>query len=175
MKINPLDAHDRLAHLKQDQSDIIAQGASDCLLKNSLSLALQEKSDYIYIFAHPRTDEDGVTKRMLWQPRLSKPKAQTNSYLFRAQSKTDTMEIIWLLPPREMWKQYTKGMVTEDDLTLYSINMFKDKREDLEKADIKDYPEDVSRRILRQVIDEHRQAIKSTRMMDKLWFPTLKI
>jgi hypothetical protein len=175
MKINPLDAHDRLDHLKKDQSNSIAKGASDCLLKNPLSLSLQEKSEYIYIFAHPRTSEDGVTKKMYWQPRLSKPMAQTNSYLFRAQSKSDVMEVCWLLPPREMWSQYQRGKVTEDDLTLWSINMFKDKREDLERPDPNDYPESVGRNILRQVIEEHRQSLRHTKMMDNLYFSMLKI
>ena len=111
MKINRLETHDRLIHFKAEQSLNIAQGANDCLTKNRLSLALQERSPYIYIFAHPRTADDGVNKRMLWQPRLTRPKAQTNSYLFRAKSHSDICEICWLLPPREMWKTYDKGTI----------------------------------------------------------------
>ena len=76
MKINRLEAHDRLLHFKNDQNSTIQQGAEDCLKKNPLSLALQDHSPYIYIFAHPRTADDGVNKRLLWQPRLTKPKAQ---------------------------------------------------------------------------------------------------
>src|ERR1700685_1507363 len=106
MKIDRLETHDRLEHFVNDQWATISQGASDCLLRNPDSLALQEKSPYIYIFAHPRTHDDGVSKRMLWQPRLTKPKAQTNSYLFRAASKSDVLMICWLIPPREMWNQY---------------------------------------------------------------------
>ncbi len=140
MKVNKLEAHDRRQHFLEDQSKTIWQGADDCLNKNEDSLALQEKSPYIYIFAHPRTADDGVTKRLLWQPRLTKPKAQTNSYLFRAQSRTDIVEICWLIPPREMWKQYQKGNVCESDLTLWSIDQFINNREGLERP----FPDDLS-------------------------------
>src|SRR5215470_6737494 len=88
MKLNRLETHDRLQHFVQDQSKNIWQGADDCMKRNPLSLALQDRSPYIYIFAHPRTADDGVTKRMLWQPRLTKPQAQSNSYLFRAKSNS---------------------------------------------------------------------------------------
>src|SRR5882672_2443569 len=115
MKINRLETHDRLMHFKKDQEANIFQGAEDCLKKNPLSLAIQDKSPYVYIFAHPRTADDGVNKRMLWDPRLSIPEPQTNSYLFRAISKTDIIEVIWMLPPVETWPQYKKGNITESN------------------------------------------------------------
>lgn len=132
MKISRNDAHDRLLHLKKDQSENLAQGCQDCLKKNSDSLALQSRCHYIYIFAHPRTAEDGANKRMLWQPRLCKPKAQTNSYLFRAQSNTDLIECCWMIPAREQWDQYKKGNVTESDIVRWSIDQFMNNREQLE-------------------------------------------
>ncbi len=102
MKILRLDAHDRLEHLKKDQSNTITQGCEDCLKKNPDSLALQSHCHYVYIFAHPRTIElderialfnedwknslidplyvrkyktleDVPNTRLLWQPRLTKP------------------------------------------------------------------------------------------------------
>jgi hypothetical protein len=134
MKVNRLEAHDRLLHFKEDQAINIFQGAEDCLKKNSLSLALQQHSPYVYMFAHPRTADDGFTKRMIWHPRLTKPKPQTNSYLFRAISGTDEIEVCWLLPPREMWKQYEKGKITENDLVLWSIDQFEFHRDQLAKG-----------------------------------------
>lgn len=124
MKLNRFETHDRLIHFKKDQALNIAQGASDCMLKNPLSLALQQYSPYIYVFAHPRTHDDGVTKRMIWQPRLTKPSMQTNSYLFRGKSGTDLLEPCWLLPPKETWSQYKKGNVTEHELVLWSIDQY---------------------------------------------------
>lgn len=133
MKINRLETHDRLISLHKSQALNISQGAEDCLKKNPLSIALQEHSPYIYIFAHPRTDDDGVNKRMIWQPRLMKPTAQTNSYLFRAYSKTDIVEMCWMIPPREMWTQYQKGKVTENPVALWSIEQFQRNRKELEE------------------------------------------
>ncbi len=140
MKVNRLEAHDRLLHLKKDQASAISQGAEECLKRNPNSIQMQEYFPYIYIFAHPRTAEDGVTKRMLWQPRLTKPQAQTNSYLFRAISKTDLLEIIWLLPPRELWKQYETGNILESADILTSIHNFENFREELERP----HPNDLS-------------------------------
>jgi hypothetical protein len=142
MKVSTLDAHDRLKEIKEQQSINVFQGADDCLKRNVLSLALQEKSPYIYIFAHPRTMPDGATKALYWQPRLSKPKAETNSYLFRCKSKTDLIEVCWILPPQELWGQYDKGKVTESEIIIWSIDQFVNNRAELEKPfedDVSDY------------------------------------
>jgi len=167
MKINRLETHDRLEHLIADQSASIAQGANDCLKVNPLSLAMQDRSPYVYIFAHPRTSDDGLSKRMLWQPRLTKPKAQTNSYLFRAQSKTDILEICWLLPPSEMWDQYKTGNVTENQYVLWSINQFKNNRGSLEKSEPDDLPEEK----IKSIYAEIRQAAFIEKQMDALYQP----
>jgi|ERR1700731_1142599 len=138
MKLNRLETHDRLEHFKQDQAQNIFEGADDCLKKNPDSLALQEKSPYVYLFAHPRTADDGVTKKMFWQPRLTKPRAQTNSYLFRAISKTDIVEVCWLIPPIELWSQYQRGNITEEKTVLWSINQFQYNRQRLESPEYDD-------------------------------------
>ena len=142
MKIDRLETHDRLQHFVQDQWKTISQGAEDCLKKNPDSLALQDKSPYIYLFAHPRTDDDGVNKKLYWQPRITRPKAQTNSYLFRAASHSDVLMVCWLIPPKELWDQYKKGNVCESNIVLWSINQFQYNREELEAADPQDLPDD---------------------------------
>lgn len=164
MKINRLETYDRYKYLLQDQALNIFQGAEDCLKKNPLSLAIQDKSPYIYLFAHPRTStDDGVTKIMYWDPRLSIPEAQTNSYLFRALSKTDVIEVIWLIPPPEQWDQYKKGNITADPSIEWSIQQYKTNRKELEKPHPDDMIEDKARLILKSVIDDHRNALKSKR------------
>ncbi len=163
MKINRLDAHDRLIYLQKDQSDILAKGCQDCLKTNRDSLLMQERCPYVYIFAHPRTHDDGISKRLLWQPRLSKPKPQTNSYLFRAISHTDNVEICWLIPPREQWNQYRKGNVTESEIVEWSIHMFQFKREELEKPDSLDCTEEQFKMIMLDIalaIDEDNRMKK---------------
>lgn len=160
MKINRLETHDRLLFFKKDQEANIYQGLEDCLKKNPLSLALQDRSHYVYIFAHPRTADDGVTKRMLWQPRLGKPKPQSNSYLFRAKSHSDILEICWIIPSRELWGQYKKGNVTEHEWVNWSIDQFINHPEDLAKPFEDDFSEERIKQIYREIaIDmegEHR-------------------
>lgn len=165
MKVSTLEAHDRLLHFKKDQEDIINQGIEDCLKRNPDSLFLQDRSPYIYIFGHPRTDDDGVTKRMLWQPRLKKPEAQTNSYLFRFLSHTDIAEPIWAIPPPEMWDQYKTGNVTEHEFVNYCIEMFRSNKSKLEAKDPEDLSEERGSSIWLELIDFKRK----NKMMSKIY------
>jgi hypothetical protein len=152
VKINPLEAHDRYKHLMQDQWETVAKGAEECLKTNPISTAIQMRCPYVYLFAHPRLSDDGLHTRLLWQPRISRPKPQTNSYLFRGISKTDKIEICWLLPPREMWSQYEKGKVAESDLTAWSIDQFEHNRKLLEMDHPEDLPDDKGKWIYKEVL-----------------------
>lgn len=170
MKLDRLEAHDRLLHFKQDQAQNIFQGAEDCLRNNPDSLKMQEKSPYIYVFAHPRTADDGVTKIMWWQPRLTKPTPQENSYCFRAISKTDTVEVCWLIPPRSMWGQYIKGNVTESDIVSWSIAQYKHNKKELEKPHPKDLPDHITKAIWESIICEMKEEL----MTKKLFKPQIE-
>jgi hypothetical protein len=160
MKINRLETHDRLEHFKKDQELNIFQGADDCMNKNPLSLQLQDKCHYIYLFAHPRTADDGVTKKMFWQPRLTKPEAQTNSYCFRAISKTDIIQVCWLLPPRELWSQYRRSNVTEDSTVLWSINEFLYNKKQLEAREHDDLSDEKVEAIYRHIAYSSKNKIE---------------
>jgi len=151
MKLNRLETDDRLYHFIRDQSQTIWQGADDCLKRNPDSLRMQDHSPYIYLFAHTRTADDGVTKKLLWQPRLTKPKAQTNSYLFRAQSHTDIVEICWLIPPRELWKSYERGNFAEDNTIMWSIDQFKYNRKKLEAPGLDDLSDEQVKNIMTHI------------------------
>ncbi len=165
MKIDRLETHDRLQHFIKEQSINIFNGAESCLKYNGLSLAMQDRSPYVYLFAHPRTADDGVTKVMYWQPRLTKPEAQTNSYLFRAKSKTDLIEVCWLLPPQETWNQYKKGNVTENELVLWSISQYLYNRNDLQRS----HEEDLTDPEIKSIYSEIAQAAKHEKMMQNLY------
>lgn len=135
MKINPLDAHDRLIHLTKQSFDI-GECCQDLINKRPFG------NHPFYIFAHARTDDDGSTKRLIWQPRLTKPKAQTNSMLFKAYPGTDLVKVIWMIPARELWGQYKKGLLTQNQTVYESILAFESKREALEareKDDLQDW------------------------------------
>ncbi|CAB4164596.1 hypothetical protein UFOVP816_50 [uncultured Caudovirales phage] len=125
MKVNILDAHDRFQHLKK-QSFNIGECCQDLINQRPFG------EHPFYIFAHARTADDGVTKRMIWQPRLTKPRAQTNSMLFKAYPGSDNIKIIWMIPERSMWKQYEKGKLTENELVSQSIHDFENNRDKLE-------------------------------------------
>ena len=165
MKLDILEAHDRLQQLQKRQSDVVSQGCEDCLKRNSLSLAMQARSPYVYIFGHPRTADDGFSKRFVWQPRLAKPKAQTNSYLFRALSHTDNLEVCWMIPPREMWDQYRLGNVTASKDVMWSINQFRYNRTELEKP----FPDDVSEDKFKLIMLDIAREMDQQKMIEKLY------
>jgi hypothetical protein len=125
MKIDRLETHDRLEHLKKQSFNI-----EDCC--QNLIDQKPFGNHPFYIFAHPRTDDDGVSKRLIWQPRLTKPRAQTNSMLFKAYPGTDNIRICWMIPAVELWDQYKQGNVTEDEITSWSIHQYKTNRNQLE-------------------------------------------
>lgn len=169
MKLNILETHDRLLHFKKDQQPIISQGLDDCLKRNPLSISYQDRSPYVYIFGHPRTSDDGFRKRFLWQPRLTKPKAQTNSYLFRAKSHTDILEVCWMIPPQETWNQYTEGKVTENDLVIWSIDMFIHHKDKLEQPFEDDLPDHKVKKILIEVALETGSQKAHEKLMKNLY------
>jgi hypothetical protein len=168
--IDRLETHDRLKEVIKTQEQNVFQGAEDCLKRNKLSLALQDRSPYIYIFAHPRTMEDGLTKALYWQPRLTKPKSQTNSYLFRCLSHQDQIEVCWILPPREMWPEYDAGKITESDIVRWSIDMFVNHRFKLDQ----EYHDDLSDGEIKHIYKEIDLYFKHQKLGKRLILPDFK-
>jgi hypothetical protein len=143
MKLNKLETHDRYKHfVKQDFS--IAECCQDIINKRPFG------DHPFYIFAHARTEEDGVTKRIIWQPRLTKPAAQPNSMLFKAYPGSDNIKICWMIPDALLWSQFRKGNVTENSLAVWSINMFQFHKKKLEAKEEDDLPDDQVDAIYRQ-------------------------
>lgn len=125
MKIDRLETHDRLLEFKKQSVDI-----SECC--QNLINKRPFGNHPFYIFAHARTDDDGFRKRLIWQPRLTKPKAQTNSMLFKAYPGSDTIKVLWMIPARELWDQYIKGNMLENETVVESIHNFQFNRELME-------------------------------------------
>lgn len=144
MKINRLDAHDRLQHFTSQSFDI-GQCCQDLINQAPFG------KHAFYIFAHPRTDEDGVTKRMVWQPRLTKPRAQENSMLFKAYPGTDTIKVIWMIPPRELWDNFKKGKMAENQTIFESILAFTHHRVKLEAKEEDDLNDHQIDQIYREI------------------------
>ncbi len=118
MKLNLFEAHDRFQHLTK-QNFSIGECCQDLINQRPFG------NHPFYIFAHARTDDDGVTKRLIWQPRLTRPKPQSNSMLFKGYPGTDNVKVIWIIPDRNLWGQYKKGNVTESSIVEQSIYNFR--------------------------------------------------
>jgi hypothetical protein len=117
LKIDPLDASDRLDYFTKQGMQI-----PDCVQD-----IINQKpfGDHpFYLFCHPRTDDDGVRKRYIWSPWIWKPRSQSNSALYKAYPGTDIIKIIWIIPPREMWNVYQKGMLFENEIIINSTYLF---------------------------------------------------
>lgn len=155
MKINHLDAHDRLLVFNK-QADTISKGCEECI-KNRPE---EFQNHPFYIFAHARTDDDGITKRLIWMPRLSKPSAQENSMLFKFYPNTETIKIMWIIPSRELWKQYEKDLMTENETISNSIYMFKHHKDKLEAKDPDDLSESHIDAIYCEIRNNRRMKIK---------------
>ncbi len=134
MKVNRLETHDRFQYLQKQNFDI-AECCQDLINKRPFG------NHPFYIFAHARTCEDGATKRLIWQPRLTRPLPQTNSMLFKAYPGTDLIKVIWMIPAQEMWPQYQKGNVTHSEIVLESISKFLHNRKELEAPEKDDLSE----------------------------------
>ncbi|HEY3526727.1 MAG TPA: hypothetical protein VGK47_11055 [Nitrososphaeraceae archaeon] len=165
MKIDKNDAHDRLEHLLEDQSETISRGCDECLKKNPHTISILSRMPYVYIFAFAKTADNGVDKRLLWQPRILKPEAQTNSMLFRAKKNSDIIEICWNIPQKELWSQYQKGNLMQNETVCWSIHQYLNNRKELEAPHPEDLPEERLKAIYDDIIMEQRQK----KQMNKLY------
>lgn len=134
MKINRLETHDRLEHFTKQSFDI-GQCCQNLIDQKPFGMHA------FYIFAHTRTDDDGVTKRLIWQPRLTKPKSQENSMLFKAYPGSDNIKVIWMIPARELWNQYTKGLMLQNETVQNSISLYRTARHVLDLPEPDDLPD----------------------------------
>ena len=165
MKVNTLETHDRLLEL-QKQAYNISQGCQDCIDKRP-----KEFENYpFYIFAHKReisldekvglmrdhpnlfpTIYEVPTHRMIWIPRLKKPKAQINSMLFRYYPSQDLIKIIWIIPDIETWEESRKGQMCENDIVSESVYLFNTARGKLEAEEDDEPSEERAQQIYRQI------------------------
>jgi hypothetical protein len=127
MKLNLHETHDRYESFTKKNDFDIGECCQDLINKRPFG------HHAFYIFAHPRTDDDGVTKRLIWQPRLTRPTPQTNSMLFKAYPGTDLIKVIWVIPDRILWSQYEDGKVTANKTICDSIRDFQFDRQKLER------------------------------------------
>jgi hypothetical protein len=146
MKVDRLETHDRYEHFTKQGFDI-----GECCADVIKNRPLEFGNRPFYIFAHSRTDDDGVTQRLIWQPRLTKPAAQTNSMLFKAYPPGDTLKVIWLIPKPELWGQFTKGLICENKTVSESIEAFINNKNKLELPEHDDCTEEQAKAIYMEI------------------------
>lgn len=161
MKLDRLETHDRLLFFKKQNHDLISQGCQDCIKNRPEEFGKHA----FYIFAHPRTADDGVTKRLLWSPRLTKPIPQSNSMCFKYYPASDTIKIIWIIPAKELWGQYKRGNVTEQSIVSQSIHNYIHNREKLSQKEPDDLPDDRIDFIYNAISSN----MQSKKLMENLW------
>lgn len=136
-------------------------------------------SPYIYVFAHKRelgiderfslmiqggysSIEETPKARLIWAPRLTKPKAEPNSFLFRIElNHADDVETVWILPEEELFNLFKKGKVFENQIIHNSIYNFIHNKKELERP----HEDDLKDKDAKQVYDAvARQARISKRV-----------
>jgi hypothetical protein len=150
MKLNKTDVYDRFTHFTNQEFDV-GECCQDLINQRPFG------DHPFYIFAHARTKDDGVTKVMIWQPRLTKPRAEPNSMLFRAYPGTDVIKVIWMIPARELWGQFDKGMITQNKTVIESIDNFRHRRSQLEAKEDDDLSDEAINAIYREISIEARK------------------
>lgn len=179
MKVDRLETHDRLSYFTKQDFDI-GKTCQEMIDRRPFG------DHPFYIFAHKRQlglDErmnlltmalkDGYacsmdkipTDRMIWQPRLTKPKAEENSLLVKAYPGTDIVKIIWILPARELWSEFEKGKMTENKTVWESIQSFLTDKEGLERPEEDDYSDEAVSMIYMEIAKSAKQQAFRTSLI----------
>lgn len=179
MKLNKHETHDRLLHFKKQSDDISAYcqnminqrpfgSVPFYIFAHKRSVEVDERvalynQDFYESIVNPlytpkyKSLEDVPSARLIWQPRLTKPKSQTNSMLFKAYPDSGDVKIIWIIPEREMWEQYTKGKLAENKTVCDSIEAFQTNRTLLEQKEPDDLTDTQIEDIYRQLSLQAKQ------------------
>lgn len=170
MKVDFLETHDRLLHFKSDWESI-SQAVADCIHNvpdeikmpfyvygHSRQIGLDERFN-LYFQGHWQKMEDVPSERLIWMPRISKPLAEPNTYLFKAQKGTDLVEVEWILPKRELWDQYAPDNMNHNDVIWTSIQNYHHARAEMEKPDREITLEEINqfKRIIRGVAEWNKK------------------
>ena len=117
MKVNLLETDDRFLHFKSQDFGINEQA-------RQIIEAKPFGDNPYYIFVHTRQTDTTLDHRVIWQPRLLKPIPQLNSMLFRVPKGAKAVDVIWVIPPAEIWPEFDKGKIHENDVVQQSVYLF---------------------------------------------------
>jgi hypothetical protein len=150
--LNLFEMHDKHSYFTKQSSF----GIGECVQKIIDSKPFGDHP--FYIFAHARTADNGFQKKILWQPRLSKPSCETNSMLFKVRPGSDEVRIIWMIPEQHLWAEYEKGKVCESSIIAESIQMFKKNRSALEKPEPDDLTDDEMMAVYKEQLQQNSKS-----------------
>lgn len=183
MKLDLFDTHDLFLEFKKN-TDLIYEGCMECLKNVPESINFP-----FYVYAHSRQigidekmaiiedptipfSQKKADERLIWMPRVTKPRASPNSYLFLIVKRPDLVKICWFLPKEELWPMYDKGKMTYNEEILTSIQNYKYARNQLNEPD-KDGPNEHEALAFRRIYGEeaHRKKVQrqEKQMMDNLY------
>jgi hypothetical protein len=173
MKVNILEADDRYKHYMKQKSGIekICQKIIDqrpfgeypfYIYGHTRTIELDEKisifqqdlleSKNNLMYQRKYSSFEGIPeKRLIWQPRLTKPKCSSNSMLFKAYPGSDIIKTIWILPAPELWEQFEKDKLTENKLIWECITLYKTNRGKLEVREEDDLSDEKIDAIYREI------------------------
>lgn len=174
MNLDFFETHDRLLQFKK-QSDNISQGVVECIKNVPDSITCP-----FYVYGHSRTVENdekvSILKlgekrvpdtRIIWMPVVTKPKAAPNTYLFLSRKNSDVIEIIWMIPKKELWDQYAPGKLCHNENIWVSIQNFIHHRDKLNAPD-KNGPTERDVEFFRRTIGHEAEAKKAQKSQDEL-------
>lgn len=180
VKINRLETHDRLQHFSRQSGDIgiCCQNLIDqrpfgnhafYIFAHKRSLGMDERFQ-LWMTGRYKTFEEVPSMTIIWQPRLTKPKAQTNSMLFKAYPGKDEIKVIWMIPERELWTQYTKGQLVENKVICDSIHDFENDRAKLEAKELDDLTDDQVDKVYQEISRQAQIDKKKAKLLTSVEF-----
>lgn len=79
--------------------------------------------------------------------------------LFKAYPGTDLIKVIWMIPTRELWDQYTKGKMMENKTVSESIWAFQNNRKKLEEKEEDDLSDEQIAAIYKEISTSARKPM----------------
>jgi len=174
MKIDRLETHDRLLSYQKEHENI-SHGVQECIRNVPETVSFP-----FYVYGHGRTvgydekvsilqagAEKTPSNRLIWMPVITKPRPAPNTYLFLCSKNTDLVQIIWILPKRELWEQYAPGKMFHNEVAWDSIQTFLNAKHKLEEKD-KDGPTESHQQEWRRIIISEAMKKKREKEMYNL-------
>lgn len=160
MKVNLLETDDRFLHFKRQDF------GADEQAKKIMDAKPFGDNPY-YIFVHSRQTDTTLDHRVIWQPRMLKPVPQLNSMLFRVPRGASAFDVIWIIPPVEIWHEFDKGNIHQNEVINLSIYMFQKRFLELSQP----FPDDLTGQEAQDVMFEMYPLIfqRDTLPDDKKW------